>query len=45
MEIIDNNNEIKSEDILNAFNKHFVVLGYNLSQSLPILKFTPDLCK
>ena len=43
MEIIENNNnEIKSEDILNALNKHFVELGYNLSQSLPIPKFTHD---
>ena len=42
MEMRDNNNnDIKLEDIPNAFNKHFVELGHNLSQSLPIPKFSP----
>ena len=37
----NNNNDIKLEDIPNAFNKHFVERGHNLSQSQPIPKFSP----
>ena len=43
MEIKDDNNQrIKAEDIPNAFNKHFIETGQNLSQQIPISNLSPD---
>lgn len=39
-----NYNEIRLDDIPNAFNKHFVELGHNLSQKLQSPKDTPQHC-
>ncbi len=37
-----NEQDIKSEDMANAFNEHFINIGSNLAQQIPQINYPPE---